>query len=510
MKKLLLFLFSSIVFAACVHRPKPFSITLGSTHTSHWHVMSRRADGSVYFNAPSFTGGDTLVFTGTFTYANFVNLHGTDSLHPIVILNDGDAKLAAGTATLGSTTMWLSSCSFVKVLGSGNGVFEFTSPGARGGVGIQIDLYSHDIEIVNVYIHHKAYGTWAKNEMSCDTGLARIHLYNISMHDCVEKDFSQHANYWGSTDQNSTDPWRFIICNGDTLRPLVTRLANMRFYNNIIDSCGRSGHQVSGCDSGYNLVYNNRITNCGLNLENNGWGAGIAIGGYSIADVHDNYVRYTTVEGIYFFGKGLQKCYNNDVDFSGYGYVNGTLYKLTQKANYFFDTRPTTPLDTTQIYFVNNKGGTNTYYNLVIFDTRNTISKNAASNVICSNSNKGDSAFTFHYFTGFAYSTDCAANVLPLVNAGADTAIKEPQDSISITGSATDADGSIAGYRWTKASGPACNITDSTHAVLSVNKMQHGKYVFRLAATDNSGAVVSDDVAVTVRLCNCKVKTRNQ
>src|SRR6476660_2431847 len=52
-----------------------------------------------------------------------------------------------------------------------------------------------------------------------------------------------------------------------------------------------------------------------------------------------------------------------------------------------------------------------------------------------------------------------APNQPPTANAGQDQSITLPTNSVTLTGSGADKDGSISGYNWTKVSGPAGTIT---------------------------------------------------
>jgi hypothetical protein len=90
-------------------------------------------------------------------------------------------------------------------------------------------------------------------------------------------------------------------------------------------------------------------------------------------------------------------------------------------------------------------------------------------------------------------------NVPPVVNAGADITINLPMDSVLLTGTASDPDGSISSYAWAKASGPASyNILSPATAQTKVRSLTAGLYRFVLSVTDNSGAVSRDTVAVQV------------
>lgn len=91
-----------------------------------------------------------------------------------------------------------------------------------------------------------------------------------------------------------------------------------------------------------------------------------------------------------------------------------------------------------------------------------------------------------------------STNQIPVVNAGNDQIIFLPTNSTIIAGSATDPDGTITSYLWTKTSGPAVTLINEDTPTLTVTGFTEGVYVFRLTATDNGGAPVFDEMKVTV------------
>ncbi|CAN5834668.1 hypothetical protein BH11BAC4_BH11BAC4_08070 [soil metagenome] len=96
-------------------------------------------------------------------------------------------------------------------------------------------------------------------------------------------------------------------------------------------------------------------------------------------------------------------------------------------------------------------------------------------------------------------TVNAAGNIAPVVNAGADIVITSPTVITSLSGSATDADGTIASYSWTKVSGPTgLTITTPLVAVTTITALVQGVYKFELKATDNGGAIGRDTVQVTV------------
>ncbi|ELR73352.1 PKD domain containing protein [Fulvivirga imtechensis AK7] len=86
----------------------------------------------------------------------------------------------------------------------------------------------------------------------------------------------------------------------------------------------------------------------------------------------------------------------------------------------------------------------------------------------------------------------------PTANAGPDQAITLPTNTVVLSGSGSDPDGTISSYAWTQISGPAATLTNQNTATLTASDLVQGIYTFRLTVTDDSGISASDDVAVTV------------
>ena len=100
---------------------------------------------------------------------------------------------------------------------------------------------------------------------------------------------------------------------------------------------------------------------------------------------------------------------------------------------------------------------------------------------------------------GTVPSSAPATNQPPVANAGSDKTITLPTSSITLSGSGSDADGSISKYSWTKTAGPSGAVIGSpSSASTSVTGLVQGSYTFRLTVTDNGGATAYNDVNVTV------------
>src|SRR6185503_14174754 len=85
-------------------------------------------------------------------------------------------------------------------------------------------------------------------------------------------------------------------------------------------------------------------------------------------------------------------------------------------------------------------------------------------------------------------------NQNPTANAGADKTITLPTNSVSLTGSGSDPDGTIASYAWTKVSGSGGAIASPAAATTSITGLTAGSYVFSLKVTDDKGATATDNV----------------
>src|SRR5919108_768683 len=91
-------------------------------------------------------------------------------------------------------------------------------------------------------------------------------------------------------------------------------------------------------------------------------------------------------------------------------------------------------------------------------------------------------------------------NAIPVANAGADQAVSAGA-AVSLTGAATDADGSIASYSWTQVSGPAVTLSDAGSATPTFTAPSATTTLtFELTATDDRGATHVDSVVISVLL----------
>ncbi|MEO6001451.1 MAG: carbohydrate-binding protein [Chitinophagaceae bacterium] len=92
-----------------------------------------------------------------------------------------------------------------------------------------------------------------------------------------------------------------------------------------------------------------------------------------------------------------------------------------------------------------------------------------------------------------------APNQSPVSNAGADLNITLPTNSVNLSGSGSDPDGTITNYSWTKIAGPSqFTINNGNIPNPTLSNLVEGDYTLRLTVTDNSGATAFNDVNIKV------------
>lgn len=126
--------------------------------------------------------------------------------------------------------------------------------------------------------------------------------------------------------------------------------------------------------------------------------------------------------------------------------------------------------------------------------------KDDGSTVMDADTSVSTGTVTFNYAAKPIFiQTTLSANTAPTANAGSDQAIQLPTSTVTLTGSGSDPDGSIASVQWTKISGPASGIIVSPNSnTTQITGLTAGTYVFQFSVTDNAGAITTDQVTVVV------------
>ncbi|MBS1738509.1 MAG: tandem-95 repeat protein, partial [Bacteroidetes bacterium] len=96
-------------------------------------------------------------------------------------------------------------------------------------------------------------------------------------------------------------------------------------------------------------------------------------------------------------------------------------------------------------------------------------------------------------------TVNAAANIPPTVSAGSNQTITLPVSTVTLTGTASDSDGIIVSYEWTRLSGPSGGTFSAANSAnTDVSSLTQGVYLFQLKVTDNGGATAQATVQVTV------------
>lgn len=111
----------------------------------------------------------------------------------------------------------------------------------------------------------------------------------------------------------------------------------------------------------------------------------------------------------------------------------------------------------------------------------------------------GESIYTWMLKQRINLSINTPGNIPPIANAGADTLIVLPTNSVILRGSGADEDGNIVGYNWKKIDGPSTfTLTNAASATATASNLVAGAYQFELTVTDNNSAKTADTIKVIV------------
>ncbi|MBX2898329.1 MAG: tandem-95 repeat protein [Cyclobacteriaceae bacterium] len=502
-----------------------------------------------YFNgiASGVQPGDVIcIQAGSKGGIQFTDVKGS-ATNPVIIKNCGGQALIGGP-TINNALLFIGS-QYIRITGTGDPAVEYglkivgTASGSQGLAAVAL---SSDFEIDHMEIQNAGYnGMMIKSDPSttCSnkaTERPNFTMRNIKVHDNYVHDTGGEGIYLGVSFYNGTT----LYCGSMQYNHEVR---GVRIYNNRFENNGREGIQVgSGVDDV--AVYDNRVINYGttnIPAQNGGIQLGLGTAGR----LYNNFVKGGTGPAIAIQGIGNDYVYNNIVvnpgeqaitlntrptplatDIVNQGFLGG-VYIIN---NTFVNVGPKGVVEE----FINNAPGNRMFNNLIVgssnpWDKTYTYTDWQKGNNVfiplianakfvnpalddyrliagspAINAGRDVSSFgvTFDFVntprpSGGAWDVgafELAGNQKPIVTVGANQTLTLPTDATTVSGSAVDPDGSIAGYLWTKLSGPAAVLTNQTTTTLSLSSLVAGVYLFRLTATDNEGETGFADITVTV------------
>ncbi len=488
-------------------------------------------------------GGQVICLqSGQRTAIQFTNLVGSPN-NPITIINCG-GQVILGGSTAQNALLFLKS-RYVHVTGTGESAINYgikVTSTQTGSMGVGVVGLSSDFEIDHMEIQNAGYaGLMIKTDPNCTDNTPErpnFTMYNISVHDNYVHESGAEGLYLGNSFYTGTT----VYC-GYTQYP--HEVHGVRVFNNRFENTGQESIQV-GCGVEDIEIHDNQIYNSGR-ANNSSQNGGIQVGVGTTGRVYNNFIKGGPGPSIVVEGIGENYIYNNMVVNSGYAAV-------------VINTRPT-PLSTDivpngflgGVYVINNtfinptqfaiveyinQAKNNVFYNNLIVMPQSTWQQmrtdtdwKFSNNIVLksiTDAKFADPAQDDYRLLPGSPAIDAGRDVssykilsdydgsvrpvnsvwdvgafelnaqTPVVSAGLDQTITIPTNSVVLKGTASDADGIITKYQWTKQSGPAVTLSNAASPTLTATGMVEGSYVFRLTVTDDKGATAYDEVKVTV------------
>lgn len=274
----------------------------------------------------------------------------------------------------------IQNCNNLIISGKGDPSYTYGIDIRRveNGSGIGVNNLSSKVEIEGCQIADTYFaGIIAKTDPYCTDGVIYptrndFTQYNIIIHDNYIHDTGGEGMYIGSSKFTGFT----LECNGEsqTVYPHVN--IGVQIYDNIVESTGWDGIQISSVISDCN-IYNNYI----LHDSEEGYTyqmSGILIGGGSQCDCYNNKIFDGKGDGIEIFGKGNMKIYNNlivragetyypgDLTYSKYGIYCDDVYTDANAYMYFYNNTIISPKSDGINFRNENISDVRAYNNLIV------------------------------------------------------------------------------------------------------------------------------------------------
>ncbi len=500
-------------------------------------------------------GNKICIKAGNYNHITLFNFQGTAS-QPLTFINCGGRVICGGVGSYGGIVM--KNCRYFRLTGTGDPGYNYGINIGEGSpvlsTGVSLSQWTSDFEVDHIEVTNVQAGFFLTFVPDCDptSWSTYFTIQNVSFHDNYIHDTDSEGMYLGNSPVTYD-----ITCNGVTQTVQPQHINNMKIYNNLLERTGWDGIQCSNTPIGLE-VFNNVIRNFGTkNLSSQQ--AGIIVGGGTNGKVYNNLIDGGTGNAIQVLGVGTEKIYNNIIINTGYdGTANGqdgiiiddrpnpnsyaplqlqinnnTIisprkagivlyndYGTVGQNNVFMNNIIVAPGSGKYIYItpsISSQQTTNLLKPTVaealfVNPSIKDFHLQAGSPAVNTGTNTSTYGVVTDYDgnarpTGSAYdigayeytTTPPPPNKAPVANAGADKSIILPTNTVSLTGTGTDTDGTIVGYLWSKISGPAqFAIVNANSASTAINNLVQGVYSFELTVTDDKGAVGKDTVVVTV------------
>lgn len=484
--------------------------------------------------------GDVICLKAGTNYGNlkFVNIVGSAS-NPIIIKNCGGQVTISANASFSLKT---EKSRYFRITGSGSSDYYGIVLKNANSIGLTLDILSTDFEVDRLEIANVGFaGIMAKTDPKCGEPYDRskFTMQNIKLHHNYIHDTDGEGIYVGNSFYA-----KGVSTSCGQLMPHAIK--NAKIYSNIVKRTGWDGIQVGSATDGCE-IYNNTVEDYGIR-KNAPQNNGLQIGEGTTGPCFNNVIKNGHGNGMIVLGKGDNVIFNNLIINPGEhgAFIDARPPATTGSGFKFFNNTVISPgKDGVRIYATQSGLYNQVKNNLIVGGdkavallhsgvTNTSVSNNyqasSVSEVKFVNPSAGDYQLTsaspcidkganvMSYGVTFglggssrpsgsaldlgAYeysgSGGSSSNKPPTVDAGSDKTLTLPDNSISLTASASDPDGNIASYDWSKTSGPSATLKNATSQKLDVSNLSKGTYVFSVTVKDNSGASASDEVKVNV------------
>ncbi len=262
-------------------------------------------------------GSTICLEKGNYYQLRFDNITG-DSLNPIIIRPKDEKVTITSDAHYG---MRFGRCSNVNLIGNAIDTTEYNIYISKiKGNAVSIDEFSSDMIISGIEVYDVSIcGVMAKTDPDCSFNSVRdsFLLKNLTIENCKFVKTATEGLYIG----NSFFAGYTINCNGKDTVVLPHLLSNITIRNNIFDSTGYDGIQITSALLGCK-IYGNKIFH-DSQVERYGQMSGIIIGGGSLAECYNNLIVDGKGIGIEVHGTGGTRIFNNVVVNTGLNYHPG-------------------------------------------------------------------------------------------------------------------------------------------------------------------------------------------
>ncbi len=262
-------------------------------------------------------GSTICLEKGNYYQLRFDNITG-DSLNPIIIRPKDEKVTITSDAHYG---MRFGRCSNVNLIGNAIDTTEYNIYISKiKGNAVSIDEFSSDMIISGIEVYDVSIcGVMAKTDPDCSFKSVRdsFLLKNLTIENCKFVKTATEGLYIG----NSFFAGYTINCNGKDTVVLPHLLSNITIRNNIFDSTGYDGIQITSALLGCK-IYGNKIFH-DSQVERYGQMSGIIIGGGSLAECYNNLIVDGKGIGIEVHGTGGTRIFNNVVVNTGLNYHPG-------------------------------------------------------------------------------------------------------------------------------------------------------------------------------------------